>query len=808
MIRTARRLSGSGAVWAGVEAGASALLSFVSAFVVARLVGPGELGAGAAAVALHVLLWVPVNALFADALVQMPRVTRRTASSAFWASGAFGVAGAGIEVALGPVLADTVGDPRLGAMSCVLAVGLPLVGAGGAVQGLLTRERRYRILAGRALIGQGIGTATGIALAGAGAGAWALVLQQATTSLAGAAALLLRGGFRPRLVWRAASVVALLRLGVPLTASTLVQQGRYRLFAMLIGATAGTVALGQIHMAFRLVDTVRDLVASALWRLMFPVMSRVQHDLAALQASVDRMLALSALLVFPLIGVLSMAIPAAVALLLGPGWQPAGQAARPLLRTDDLRVPVLPWGGRDRRTRPPVGCPHRKRYEHCPHGRGRAPGSARDARERCLDLDGCAAFRRALYAARDGAGVTGAAGAAMAGRRDAAGAGGCCGGGRVGPARAFMRRSGGPRGSRGDGRRGLCARLPRAPARSHRRSRRGAAASGARASMTRHIRFLGLDLSTGTLEDAVAWLQQRPPDAPFDYIVTPNADHFVRLSRTAALRSVYDGAWLRLLDSRVVARIAWLLGLRPPRVVTGADLTETILRDHLRPGESIAVVGLRPELLPVLVRRYRLSRPAHCDPPFGFEHDPDALEAVVRFVVEHPARFVFLALGSPKQEILAAAIKATNRAVGIGFCIGASLDFLTGAQTRAPRWVQLAGTGVAAPAAVGAAPLGATLPARGPTHHRPSFARAESAAGIALGGAGVQTAPGRSRNTSARRRLAGEPRCTASVRRRYARACSDICARSPWRESESAAGNARRVGRSMPLRKPRTTYPA
>jgi exopolysaccharide biosynthesis WecB/TagA/CpsF family protein len=209
--------------------------------------------------------------------------------------------------------------------------------------------------------------------------------------------------------------------------------------------------------------------------------------------------------------------------------------------------------------------------------------------------------------------------------------------------------------------------------------------------MTRHIRFLGLDLSTGTLEDAVAWLQQRPTDAPFDYIVTPNADHFVRLSRTAALRSVYDGAWLRLLDSRVVARIAWLLGLRPPRVVTGADLTETILRDHLRPGESIAVVGLRPELLPVLVRRYRLSRPAHCDPPFGFEHDPDALEAVVRFVVEHPARFVFLALGSPKQEILAAAIKATNRAVGIGFCIGASLDFLTGAQTRAPRWVQLAG---------------------------------------------------------------------------------------------------------------------
>ncbi len=331
MIRTARRLAASGAVWAGVEAGASAVLSFVSAFVVARLVGPREVGVGAAAVALHVLLWVPVNALFADALVQMPRVTRRAASSAFWAASAVGVLGAGVELAFAPVLASAVGDPRLAAMSCVLAAALPPVGAGGAVQGLLTRERRYRMLAGRTLIGQGIGTAAGVALAFAGAGAWALVLQQAATSLAGALTLLLRGGFRPRAVWRGASVLALLRLGLPLTASTLTQQGRYRLFAMVIGATAGTPALGQIHMAFRLIDTVRDLVSSALWRLAFPVMSRVQRDAAALQASVDRILALSGLLVFPLIGALALTISPAILLLLGPAWEPAAQASRPLL---------------------------------------------------------------------------------------------------------------------------------------------------------------------------------------------------------------------------------------------------------------------------------------------------------------------------------------------------------------------------------------------------------------------------------------------------------------------------------------------
>jgi N-acetylglucosaminyldiphosphoundecaprenol N-acetyl-beta-D-mannosaminyltransferase len=63
----------------------------------------------------------------------------------------------------------------------------------------------------------------------------------------------------------------------------------------------------------------------------------------------------------------------------------------------------------------------------------------------------------------------------------------------------------------------------------------------------------------------------------------------------------------------------------------------------------------------------------------------------VEFVLAHPARFTCLAVGSPRQEILAAAIAATGRACGVGLCVGASLDFLSGALTRAPSWIQWAG---------------------------------------------------------------------------------------------------------------------
>ena len=325
------RLLQSNVFWSGLEAGASAGLSFVSAFIVARLVGPTEVGVGAAVVAVHVLLWVVVNALFADPLVQRLEIDDIEASSALWASTLVGVLAALVQAAVSFPIAQAMDQPRIVAMGLALALPLPLVGAGGVMQGLLTRRREYRVLAGRALIGQGGGTAVGIALAVLGAGAWALVAQQLVTSLFGALSLVLRTKWRPSFVLRWAPVRELLRVGLPLVLSTLVQHSRYRLFALLIGGTAGATALGQVHMAFRLVDTVRELVSTAFWRLSLPTMSERQRDLPALRASVARLLELTALVLFPLFGAMLVVIDPLVRLLLGRVWAPSADASEVLI---------------------------------------------------------------------------------------------------------------------------------------------------------------------------------------------------------------------------------------------------------------------------------------------------------------------------------------------------------------------------------------------------------------------------------------------------------------------------------------------
>jgi N-acetylglucosaminyldiphosphoundecaprenol N-acetyl-beta-D-mannosaminyltransferase len=205
------------------------------------------------------------------------------------------------------------------------------------------------------------------------------------------------------------------------------------------------------------------------------------------------------------------------------------------------------------------------------------------------------------------------------------------------------------------------------------------------------VTLLGLDFDDLDVASAAACIAARPAAAAFGYVVTPNADHLVRIGRSQALRAIYRGAEFCLLDSRVVFGLAKLLGLAVPALAPGSDLTAHLLAHHLAPGERITIVGLSPIWLLALAARCGLAPPAHYDPPMGFERDPVAVADILAFVRSHPARLVFLAVGSPRQEYLAAALGAAGDMTGTGLCIGASLEFLAGARRRAPIAVRRAG---------------------------------------------------------------------------------------------------------------------
>lgn len=205
------------------------------------------------------------------------------------------------------------------------------------------------------------------------------------------------------------------------------------------------------------------------------------------------------------------------------------------------------------------------------------------------------------------------------------------------------------------------------------------------------VGLLGLEFADAGMVPVADWLGQRADDAPFGYVVTPNADHLVRVSRDPSLLQVYRASLLCLMDSTVVARTARLLGLRTAPIVRGTDLAALLVTRHLAPGDRLTVIGMQEHHLPALRQRCPGVEIAHHNPPMGFDRDAEAMAAAVRFAVDNPARLTVLAVGMPRQERLAAAIMATGQAHGVGLCVGSALEFLVGVHRRAPSWMRQAG---------------------------------------------------------------------------------------------------------------------
>ncbi len=199
------------------------------------------------------------------------------------------------------------------------------------------------------------------------------------------------------------------------------------------------------------------------------------------------------------------------------------------------------------------------------------------------------------------------------------------------------------------------------------------------------VEFLDIEFDVLTLEELLEHAVARAPDSPFGYVVTPNADHVVQLHRRPeTLREAYRDAAYAVCDSRILAQLAKWAGLVLPPV-PGSDFTARFLRESLRSDDAVLIVGGSWEQIERLKADYGLRHVLHFDAPMNLARDPAARSATAQFVIDHPARYIFFALGSPQQEMIAHEVWKSGKARGLGFCIGASIDFLTGKAKRAPR---------------------------------------------------------------------------------------------------------------------------
>ena len=203
------------------------------------------------------------------------------------------------------------------------------------------------------------------------------------------------------------------------------------------------------------------------------------------------------------------------------------------------------------------------------------------------------------------------------------------------------------------------------------------------------MRFINVAFSDIDFDDVLTLLLNRDPESGFVDVVTPNVDHVVRINRDPqTCAPLYERAWLCVNDSRVLSLLARLRGLRLP-TVPGADLAVALLEDARLPRDArICMVGGDDALAAELRARFGLADLTRIDAPMGLARKPEAIAEIAASVAAGRYRIVFFCVGSPQQEMVAAAVKAADGATGVGLCVGAALEFAAGRKARAPRIVR------------------------------------------------------------------------------------------------------------------------
>lgn len=198
-------------------------------------------------------------------------------------------------------------------------------------------------------------------------------------------------------------------------------------------------------------------------------------------------------------------------------------------------------------------------------------------------------------------------------------------------------------------------------------------------------RFMTLDFSDG---DRPALLARVAAMArgPYAYVVTPNVDHVIKLMDGRVGADVYRDADLKICDSRILSHLARLRGKRLS-VYPGSDMTADLLASDAASDLRIAVFGPDRDAFHALTARYPRARLSFLDAPMLTPGTP-AWVAAVAAAAAAEWDVLLACVSFPKQEQFAHALRLAGRRQGVTLCVGASVDFLTGRQHRAPKLFQ------------------------------------------------------------------------------------------------------------------------
>lgn len=215
----------------------------------------------------------------------------------------------------------------------------------------------------------------------------------------------------------------------------------------------------------------------------------------------------------------------------------------------------------------------------------------------------------------------------------------------------------------------------------------------------RTTRLFGLDFLVGTSIEQIAEALERDGQTSgpkWRVVVTPNVDHLIRYQKSSTQRKVAETAYMVLPDGAPIVWASRLLGTPIDRRLAGSDLFASWWTRMVAAKRPVLVVAGTEQLARQLMSENPLCR---CIVPAMFDDDdPAPIASIVDEVLTElnleVSDAVVVGLSTAKSHLIAAGLAESpppQSGTPLLLLLGASAEFYTGQQRRAPKWVQRVG---------------------------------------------------------------------------------------------------------------------
>jgi len=300
--------------WSFIESGVLKLNQFIIGILLARILFPEQFGLIGMLMIFVEVAQTLMYGGFSSALIQKKDVTQTDICSVFYLNIAVGVITSGLLCLIAPWVAEFYKQPILKNLLRALSITLVINSLTMVHTAILTKEINFKLMTKVSLISNSVSGIVAVLFSVYGFGVWSLVIQQIASSALRAISYWFFHSWRPSLILNVKALREMFGFGSNLLFSNLLHTAFNNGYSLVIGKLFSARDVGFFTRAKSLQEISSP--AEILWRVTFPVFSKIQDDPTRMKRGMKKALTGTALVYFPtMIGLAVTARPLIISLL-------------------------------------------------------------------------------------------------------------------------------------------------------------------------------------------------------------------------------------------------------------------------------------------------------------------------------------------------------------------------------------------------------------------------------------------------------------------------------------------------------------